>query len=933
MFTRKTQGRLAAVGGLRVTLIVFGVMWGWHVSAVKAQEVATGSSRVASASEIPSFQRHVAALLGKLGCNGGTCHGAVKGRNGFQLSMFSADPSGDHERITRESAGRRINLVEPRQSLLLLKATGQVPHGGGRRLTVGSPDYQLLLDWLSAHAPLDEAQPSALKRLLVEPASSVIAPGESFSLRVSAEFADGTTEDVTRFCSFDSLDRSVAVVNSTGQVTAEGVGDAGLVVRYRAQPAAARVLIPRAEAPSSSGIFAHHFVDSHVLSKLQQLRLAPAPLCDDATFLRRVLLDVTGQLPTAEEVREFLNDPSPEKRAQVIERLLAMPAHADLWAMRFCDILKAADFGVYADALSKEHDAPRMQAWLRARLMENTPYDQLVERILLATSREGRSMEEYSVEVRRLFEGYAAGRPDLSLYAQRRTLDLYWQRRGSDGVGGAMQVAHAFLGLRLECAQCHRHPHDVWQQDDLLDFANFFMRVRKVGFQGDNEKKFADAAVFFKQFNEEGKTLEAQVKARKEGDGKKLEEEGKKAKADGDKLAAEITKLEKAKAPEEELAEKRRALESFRETQRRADKYREETNDLERRAKALPEVARRLMQAECRLVDDSPPAKVSSTLGTRESKRFRLLGAAEPVEVGVSDDPRQSVVAWMRSPDNPYFARAIVNRVWAHYFGRGIIDPPDNLSAFNPATHPELLDQLCQGFIANAYDLRWLHRVILTSRTYQQSSTPAAGSEADRTHYAAFPLRRLPAEVLVDALNTATGTTENMDMKYHHWPESMTTVQVPFAPRNPFVAYMLETYGRPPRNAAVQCDCERDANGSVFHVLTLANHPRVWEKIKDPGGRVAKLIRDERALADKVDELFLATVSRFPSEEERSACVAFLTNSQEAESGSSSEKATAEKGTADKASAEKQLAEGAMAGAWYGILWSLLNTREFLLQH
>ena len=151
-----------------------------------------------------------------------------------------------------------------------------------------------------------------------------------------------------------------------------------------------------------------------------------------------------------------------------------------------------------------------------------------------------------------------------------------------------------------------------------------------------------------------------------------------------------------------------------------------------------------------------------------------------------------------------------MNRVWAHYFGRGIIDPPDNLSAFNPATHPELLKELCDGFVANKYDLRWLHRTILNSRTYQQASTPAKGAEADRTHYAYFPLRRLPAEVMLDALNAATGTTEKMDMKYHHWPDEMKTVEVPFAPKNAFVTFVLETYGRPKRNAAVQCDCERE---------------------------------------------------------------------------------------------------------------------------
>jgi hypothetical protein len=647
----------------------------------------------------------------------------------------------------------------------------------------------------------------------------------------------------------------------------------------------------------------NNFIDAQVLAKLRRLNLAPAEACDDVTFLRRVHLDVVGELPTPEEVRAFLADGSSEKRAAKIEELVTRPSHADLWTLKFCDLLKAADFGVYADALTKEHDAPRMQAWIRARLMENTPYDEFVERILLATSREGRTMDEYAAEVKALFEGYAPGRPDLELYARRKTLDLFWQRRGSDGVKGTMQVAHAFLGLRIECAQCHRHPHDNWQQEDLLDFANLFMRVRTVGFQGDNEKKFADAATFFKQFNDEAKSLDADVKKRKEGDGKQLEEDAKKAKADADKLNAEIAKLEKAQGDADEIAKKRQELAAAKDVMSRAENYRQETAAIEKRAKLLPEVARRLMQAECRLLDTGANAKVSSTLGTCESKTFRLLGQPDPVTVSADRDPRELVMTWMRKPDNPYFARAIVNRVWAHYFGRGIIDPPDNLSAFNPATHPELLKELCDGFVENKYNLRWLHRTILNSRTYEQSSTPAAGAAADRTHYAFFPLRRLPAEVLLDALNTATGTTENMDMKYYHWPETMSTVQVPFLPQNKFVIFVLETYGRPQRNAAVQCDCERDDSGSIFHVLTLANHPRVWEKIKDPAGRAAKLLKASGDAGSKIEELYLATVNRLPTEVEREACLKFIESSESLENG------------------------------LQNVLWSLINTREFLLQH
>lgn len=870
--------------------------------------LAPGAAAVAAPQDVtsspvrPSYQRHVTPLFSRLGCNSGGCHGAVKGQNGFRLSLFAADPAGDHARLLREFGGRRLNLNDPAASLLLQKATGQTEHGGGVRMRVGSFEYEVLRRWIAAGAPADTA--AVVKELRVTPADQVAKPGESHPLKVQATFADGTTEDVTPYCSFESLGAAVATADATGSVTARGVGDTTVIVRYRAQLAMAQVLVPRPGPAAFPDVKPRNFIDGHVLAKLRKLNLPPAPLADDATFLRRACLDVAGELPTPTEVRVFLADTSPDKRAKKIEELLARPGHAAVWTLKFCDLLKAADYGVYADALSLEADAPRFQAWVRARMDENTPYDVFVERILLATSREGRSIEQYADEVKALFEGYAPGRKDLELYKKRKTLDLFWQRRGSTGVGGAMQVAHAFLGLRLECAQCHRHPHDSWQQDDLLDFANFFMRVRGVGFQGDNEKKFADAATIYKRLNDEAKKLEADVKKRKEGDGKKQDQAAKTAKSSIDRLTPEIAKLEKdPKADAGALARKRKERDAAKDVLAQAEKYRQETAELDRRAKMLPEVARRLLQAEIRILPPGPIAKVTSTLGSRESKAYRLLGQSEPLTIAADRDPREAVMAWMRKPDNPYFARAIVNRVWAHYFGRGVIDPPDNLSSFNPATHPELLQELCDGFVKHKYDLRWLHRTILNSRTYQQGSTPAPESAADRANYACFPLRRLPAEVLLDAVNTATGTTEKMDMKYHHWPDEMKTIDVPFAPKNEFVSFVLENFGRPKRNAAVQCDCERDGSPSIFQVLTLANHPRVWDKIRDPAGRVAKLVKDVPNDGKRVEELFLWTVSRPPTADELAACRKYLAAANSPEKGTQ------------------------------GLLWTLLNTREFLLQH
>jgi hypothetical protein len=821
----------------------------------------------------PHFRRHVAAVFSKLGCNGGTCHGAVKGQNGFRLTLFAADPALDHERLLREFGGRRLNLHNPTASLLLQKATGQVSHAGGKRTEAGSPEYELLRRWIAAGAPLDPPEPARQSRLRVTPAEHTARPGESYPLRIEATFADGSSEDVTPLCSYESLDRHVATIDPAGRVQVQAAGDTALMVRFRAEPAVALVLVPRVGSEPFPDVTAHNFIDRHILAKLRRLNVPPAALADDLTFLRRAALDVTGALPTPEEIRAFLADPRPDKRARKIDELLNRPGYAALWTLKFCDLLKASDYGVYADGMSQEQDAPRFTQWVRARLEENLPYDQLAERILTATSREGNSLDEWARQVRAINEGYATPRSDHTLYSQRQTLDLYWQRRSSGGVAGTMQVAHAFLGLRLECAQCHRHPHDVWQQDDLLSFANFFMHVRQPGFQGDNEKKFPEVAKLVKGLSDEAKKLETEVKTMRATRGKQLDAE---------------VKQTKSKAAQDELL-----------------KFQQEVGALDRRAKLLPEVGRRLMHAEVRHL---PPgkdtiAKVTSPLGTQESRQYRLLGEAKASTVANDQDPRSLVMAWMRRPDNPFFARAIVNRVWAHYFGRGIVDPPDQLSPLNPPTHPELLDEMCREFVGHGYDLKWLHRTILESRTYQQSSQASAANQTDRANYAYFYYRRLPAEVLLDALNQATGTADDMEMKFYHWPATWKAVEIPYPPRNAFVTFMLEQFGRPERNSAVQCDCERAADASVLQVLSFANHPRVRQKIADDKGRVARLLPQEADEGRRVEEVFLAVLCRPPSEAERAACLQYVRASSSATEG------------------------------LRGVMWSLLNTREFLLQH
>jgi hypothetical protein len=807
----------------------------------------------------PLFSRHVVPLLSRLGCNAGSCHGAVKGQNGFQLSLFGADPALDHTRLVRDYFGRRLSLLDADNSLFLRKATGQTPHQGGARLVPGGPEYQIIRNWIAAGAKLDRVDQSRVTRLRVTPAEQTVRQGESYRLKVEATFADGSTEDVTALCTFEAVNKELAHVEPSGRVLARGVGDTAVVARYRAEPAVATLVSPRQGTEPFPDVKPVNFVDKHILGKLRRLNIHPADLCDDVTFLRRVALDVTGAPPTPAEVRAFVADRAADKRRKKIDELLERPGYAALWATKSCDILRPTGFDARV-GFAEAAETRRYYEWLRARFRENTPYDRLAERILLATSREGRPEEEWVKEVRALTAENAAKTPDLAAYANRRTLDLYWQRANASGVKGALQVAHGFLGLRLECAQCHRHPHDVWQQDDLLSFANFFMRVSAPGVTGSSPGVAKRADVMLEE-------------------AKKLKEEAKKL--------------------DEKLKDRALAKE---ETARISN----EVKALNDKAQALEVTGKRVKGSEIHTGVTESHASVTSTLGKQDSKQFRLLGSKEALTVPPDHDPRELVVAWLKRPDNPYFARAIVNRVWAHYFGRGIIDPPDQLSPLNPASHPELLADLCADFVKNGYDLKHLHRVILNSRTYQQSAKTNPTNRNDTANYASFYLRRLPAEVLVDALNQATGGSETYPPELY-LPAGTKAMEVAGGTggerSQASLHYAFQIFGRPGRNPDAQCDCERDTKPTIVQTLFLANHPAVQQKIAAPQGRVAQIVKEIADDDKRIEEVFLWTLSRFPVDEERKACAKYLKESPKPERG------------------------------LQDVLWGLLNTREFLLNH
>jgi hypothetical protein len=811
----------------------------------------------------PLFSRHVVPILSRLGCNaGGACHGTVKGQNGFRLSLFGGQPAVDHARLTREFTARRIDFHQPDRSLLLLKATGQVPHGGGKRTEVGSRDYQVLRRWIAAGGPLDDLAPARVTRLVVTPAEQVLPVGASGRFQVRATYTDGTSADVTELCRHEMRDEEIAAIDGSGTVRTRRVGNTVAIIRYGAEPVLASLLVvPGEGAKSFPEVAPHNFIDAHILARLKALDVPPVPLCDDATFLRRLHLDVTGSLPPGEEVRAFLADRSLDRRNKKIEEVLAKPGYAEIWAAQFSDLIKPVERGNEGsnNLVGGQVLRIRFYEWLRARLQENVPYDQLVERIFVSSSLEGRPVPPWLAEFAALRDEVnrkkapPLGEPLLSVYNQRRTLDLYWERDGATGVSGAMQFAHAFLGLRLQCAQCHRHPYDVWQQDDLLSFANFFTAMNTAPGQRRNSPEVQAHA----------NALKVELNA----------------------LTEEIKKLSKSPVP--------------------ADKAR------------VVQLQARIAAAQAPLAAEVAPltsgaigaVSVKSPLGTQESRVARLLGEKTITELKDGMDRRKLVIDWLRRPDNPFFARAIVNRVWAHYLGSGLVDPPDNLSPLNPPSHPGLLDELAQEFIRSGYDLKWLHRTILRSRTYQQSHQSQAAAGRDRHHYARFQLRRLPGEVILDVLNQATGAREKYPSGWMFREGEravlaagvMVDVYNFYNINDPF-RYLV--FGRQLRRANVQCDCEQGNDVALPQLLFLANHEEVRRKISADDGRAAQLARDDHLdNRQRLEELFLGALGRLPSATEMNAGLEHLRTSTTLRQG---------------------LEE---------VLWSLVNTREFQLNY
>ena len=413
-----------------------------------------------SAKQPINFANQIVPIFTKTGCNAGGCHGKSGGQNGFRLSLLGFEPTEDYEHLVKEARGRRLFPAAPEASLLLQKATAMMPHGGGKRIDIGSDDYKLIARWMRQGMPYGKTNDPTVARIEVHPKQRTFTPIDQSRAReqavapplrqqqlvVLAHYTDGTVEDVTRSALYEPNDKDMARVSETGHVELfQQPGDVAVMVRYQAKVAVFRATIPLG-APVEKLPVAKNFVDELVFAKLKTVGMPPSDICDDATFLRRAALDIAGRLPTADETAKFLADTNSDKRDKWVDQLLDSPEYAEYFANKWSALLR-----------NKRTDGNHRRGtygfynWIRDGLYANKPFDQFVREILAAS-------------------GDMAHTPPVAWYRQARETTTQLE-----------DTAQLFLGQRLQCAQCHHHPFEKWSQQDYYNFAAFFSQVGRKG--------------------------------------------------------------------------------------------------------------------------------------------------------------------------------------------------------------------------------------------------------------------------------------------------------------------------------------------------------------------------------------------------------------------------------------------------------------------
>lgn len=724
---------------------------------------------------VSDFALDIVPLLTKAGCASGACHGSAQGRGGLRLSLFGYDPEADFAAIARDHEGRRVDRADPTASLVLLKPSLQLPHGGGLRLQPLPGEFERLRRWVDADTPFRDESRGRLKRITVTPMDCFLpsAPATQ-QLSVVAEYADGVRRDVTRLCLYVSNDPDVAEVDKFGLVQLKSRGQVDVVVRFAHLPGTVRLSAPLHDVTSFdfAKLPARNFIDARINARLMRLRVPPSPRSSDSEFLRRIALDIIGLLPSVSETEEFLADPDPKKRENLVARLLSgddisprarggRSEFAAFWSLRFGDLLgiNSATMGTAANAY---------KLWVR-RQLEVAPLgtaagiDRFVREILLA-------------------DGKLTGDSGPAAYfaAPREPEEI------------AEEVARRFLGVRVRCARCHDHPLDVWTQDDYFGFAAYFGRV--------------------------------QVEVSEENQLGQIVATGK-------------------------------------------------TNRIRHPRTGM-----------------TPP--------------YKTLGG--PVqEIAADDDPRKSLVDWMLDPENPLLSRMIVNWVWAHLMGRGLVEPVDDMRATNPASHPELLDDLARFFREQRYDLRKLIALIVQSETYQRSSIALPENQDDERLYSRSLVRPLGAYELADAIAIVTEIPNS-------FPGNRSPRDRAVDLNDPNVrSELLDNLGRCDRLGGCEVGRSRQS-ASLKAALQLVVGSPINEKLAQTKSIVQQWSRSLRETEGddavrlreaQVRSIYLRAFCRPPRAEERAFWMQYLNDSAN------------------------------LTDAYADMVWAVLNSSEFVFNH
>jgi hypothetical protein len=697
-----------------------------------------------------SFRNHVIPVLTKAGCNQGACHGALAGKNGFKLTLRGYDPDVDYDTLTRVSVGRRIAMADPASSLILLKPTATIPHGGGRRFKPDSLEYRVLAEWIAAGAPPPSPKDKDVTALEVFPKHAVLKPGNEQQLVVRAKYSDGTSDDVTRWVKYTSNNEGVAQVDDGGHVKITGPGEAAVTLWYSSKVLYSVLTSPfpnKVDAAVYTKFPRSNFIDEHVIAKLQALNIAPSKLCTDSEFIRRAYIDAAGILPTAEEVEQFLADKSADKRKKLIDNLLERDEYVDYWAYKWSDLLLVS---------SRKLRAPSMFAfynWIHDSVKENKHWDQFAREIFTGTgsTRENGALNYFVLH--------------------KDVIDL------------AENSTQAFLGQRLTCARCHNHPLEKWTQKQYYQYANLFSRV------GLKNGDSGDAVVYAK-------------------------------------MSGDIN--------------------------------------------------------HPRLLRPLAPTPLDG----------------KPLQLDSVEDRRVAFAKWLTSPQNEMFSRNIVNRVFGSVMGRGLNDPIDDVRATNPASNEELFQALTKDFVDHQFDIKHLIRTVMNSTTYQLSSEANATNQDDKKFYSKYIVKRLPAEVLLDAMSQVTG----VPTAFPGYPAGTRALQLP---DTQVVSQFLNVFGRPVRNI---CDSsERSFDPTVSQALHIINGDTLNKKLSNPDGYVSLFLKLGLSDARIVDQLTLSALGRYPTEAEKAELLPML-----------------EKTRATKESRRQGLED---------MVWAMLTSKEFMFNH